>query len=48
MARVTHEIKQTEPSKDELEAYYVAPRTADGALRKINVIEQMYGYYTAG
>ncbi len=48
MARVTHEIKQIEPSKDELEAYYVAARTAAGALRKISAIEQMYGYYTAG
>lgn len=48
MARITHEIKQTEPSKDELEAYYVAPRTGAGTLRKISVIEQMYGYYTAG
>lgn len=47
MARVTHEIKQPEPNKDDAGAYYVAVRASVGRLRKISAIEQMYGYYSA-
>jgi|GEM_PF-1330866 len=47
MARVIQQAKQTQTSRDESDAYYVAAKVAAGALRKISVIEQMYGYYRA-